>query len=323
MDDSLAIRAAWLSYIGGCTQADIARRLGVSSPKAHRLINQVHRDGLVHVFIDGVPHECLEMGERIQQAFALASCTVAPLVENSAADDPLAPFNAVGAAAAGWLHHRIKGADALTLGVGKGRSLAAMIRGFPRLNRPDLQVVAVSGSLTRKMSANPFDIVHNLVERTAGDGYFLPVPYIARSPEERELLQAQPSVREILELGRRADLYVIGVGAIASDGAEAHIRQTRMVDDGEWQELLERGAVCDIMGEFLDADGRAIAGPLNRLAIGLRPADLRGGQVMAVVGGRGKGRALRAALGAGVITDLVVCEGIARDLLASMRGDAS
>ena len=50
---SLASRAAWLSYIGGFRQEDIATRLGISRVKVNRLIALAHRQGLIRVFVEG------------------------------------------------------------------------------------------------------------------------------------------------------------------------------------------------------------------------------------------------------------------------------
>ncbi len=315
-DNSLAARAAWLSYIGGYTQSEIARRLDVSSAKAHRLISQAQKAGLVRVFIEGVPAECVELEEFIIDRFGLESCTVAPaLGEPEEGRDPLSSFDAVGVAAARRLHNLLKADEPLTIGVGKGRSLAAMVRNLPHTRRPDLKFVAVSGSLTRNLSANPYDVVHNLVERTEGEGYFLPVPYIASSIREKELLQAQQSVQEMLQLARKADVYIIGVGAIGDEALiHAHIREVRMVDETEWRELRQKGAVCDIMGSFIDQHGAPVKTDLNKQALGLGPDDLRGRKVIAVVGGGGKGAAVLAALRSNVITDLVICEDTAQRL---------
>jgi Transcriptional regulator, contains sigma factor-related N-terminal domain len=42
-DDSLALRAAWLHYVGGLTQAEVAKRLGLPSVKTHRMIARMVR----------------------------------------------------------------------------------------------------------------------------------------------------------------------------------------------------------------------------------------------------------------------------------------
>lgn len=324
MDSSLAARAAWLSHVGGLTQRQIAKRLDVSSAKAHRLISQAQKAGLIRVFIDGVPAECVELEEFIANHFGLDSCTIAPLLDDRADDDPQKAFRAVGVAAARRLHGLLSAGGPTLIGVGKGRSLAAMVRGLPQLQRPDLRFVAVSGSLTRSLSANPYDVVHNLVERTQGEGYFLPVPYIASSVEERNLLHAQKSIQEMLHLGRQADAYVIGIGAIGDDAlVNAHIRQTRMVSEEEWRELRSKNAVCDIMGSFIDINGQPVDSYVNELALGLGPQDIRGRRVFAVVGGKGKEKAVLAALRTGVITDLVICEDVANTVKQLLRREAA
>lgn len=324
-DNSLAARAAWLSYVGGLTQSEVAKRLDVSSTKAHRLIGQAQKAGLVRVFIDEVPAECVELEEFIASHFSLNTCTVAPDIDDSIHEDPSRAFNAVGVAAARRLHAMLISAEGqILIGVGKGRSLTAMVRSLPKMQRPDSRFVAVSGSLTRNLSANPYDVVHNLVERTGGEGFFLPVPYIASSIEEQKLLKAQKSVQDMISLGREADAYVIGIGAIGDDAlVNAHIRETRMVSEDEWRELRNKMAVCDIMGSFVDINGSSVDSYINKLALGLGLDEVSGRKVMAVVGGHGKDVAVLAALRTGVITDLVVSEEIANGLKKLLLKEAA
>ena len=42
----------WLHYAGGLTQTEVARRLGVPSVKAHRMIARAVAEGVVKVTID-------------------------------------------------------------------------------------------------------------------------------------------------------------------------------------------------------------------------------------------------------------------------------
>jgi len=188
----------------------------------------------VRFFIDGVPAECLEHEERLLDRFGLKTCSVVPHLSGSGdADSSEAEFTPVGAAAAKFLHARLSGAEPMLVGMGKGRSLTAMANILPGLYRPDHRFVSVSGNL----SANPYDVIHKLSERTGGEGYFLPVPYIAASGEEKTLFEAQKSVQELLSLARRADLYVVGIGSL---GADAHVKQMGMVTEAEWSKLRAR-----------------------------------------------------------------------------------
>jgi len=318
-DLSLAARAAWLSYIGGLTQSEIAARLRVSPGKAHRLIAQAHDNGLVKFFIEGAPDECLELEAELAAHFGLNNCVVAPSLTDDPEQNPQADFKSVGAAAAHFLHTLIEKSGPLTIGVGKGRSLSAMVNNLPILKRPDLKFVSVSGSLTRNLAANPFDVVHKLVERTGGEGYFLPVPYIAASVEEKELLLAQRSVQDLLAKARTADVFVIGIGTVEGD---AHVRQVGMVSEAEWRELKSLGAVGDVMGRFVDDKGLAVESEVNAHSLGLTVDDLAGQRVVAVVGGATKGDAVMAALRTGVVTDLVLGEAAARHIVERLRHEA-
>ncbi|MGO7201770.1 sugar-binding transcriptional regulator, partial [Rhizobium ruizarguesonis] len=97
-DDTLAVRAAWLHYAGGLTQSDVARRLGVPSVKAHRLIARAVADGVVKVTIDGDIVECVELEMRLSERFGLQYCEVAP----DLGEEGL-PLRALGHAGAGYL----------------------------------------------------------------------------------------------------------------------------------------------------------------------------------------------------------------------------
>src|SRR5690606_41160968 len=77
-DESLATRAAWLHYAGGLTQAAVAKRLGLTSVKTHRLIARAVADGAVKVSIDGAIVECAQLENRLCARFSLSFCEVAP-----------------------------------------------------------------------------------------------------------------------------------------------------------------------------------------------------------------------------------------------------
>jgi DNA-binding transcriptional regulator LsrR (DeoR family) len=319
-DLGLAARAAWLSYIGGHTQSEIAARLQVSPAKAHRLIAQALDQGLVKVFVEGAPEECLELETELAQAFGLRSCHVAPDLNDDNNSQPQASFAAVGASAARFLHGLIEQSGPTMIGVGKGRSLAAMVENLPTINRPDIRFVSVSGSLTRNLSANPYDVVHKLVEKTGGEGYFLPVPYIAASVKEKQTLLTQSSVQDLLDLARQADVYIIGVGTIEGD---AHVRQVGMVSEDEWHELHGLGAVGDVMGSFVNTEGVPVKSEVNQHSVGLHIDDLKGRPVVAVVGGDSKGDAVMGALNTGIITDLILGERSARHIAQLMQAAKS
>ena len=92
-DHDLCVRAAWLHYGAGLTQAEVAKRLGVPSLKAHRLIAKANKEGLVRISIEGEIVECVRLEDKMRARFGLQLCEVCPDLD----DEPL-PLRTLGLA---------------------------------------------------------------------------------------------------------------------------------------------------------------------------------------------------------------------------------
>lgn len=321
-DLGLATRAAWLSYVGGLTQEDIARRLGVSRVKVNRLIALAHREGLVRVFVEGTAAECVALEDRIAEAYGLELCLVAPDLGPGHGGDADLPLATLAAAGARYLMGALERPDVHIVGVGHGRTLAAVVDRLPRIARTDLKFVSLLGSLTRNAAANPFDVIHRLAGKVGGESYFLPVPFFADSAEDKAVLAAQRSVQDVFRLARAADLVVVGIGELSE---RAHLLETGMITRAEFAELERAGAVGEVLGHFFAADGSSVAADINGRALGLAPEELkrpagRRPEVVAIAGGRGKARAIGAVLESGFLTGLVTDEATARRLVERQLG---
>ena len=106
-------RAAWMYYVAGRTQDDIARALGVSRQTAQRLVAQAMASGMVKVRIDHPLARCRDLADRLRARFGLALAEVTP-------------------------------AEAGPAGV--AMALADLIEG--ELSRPDPQIVAIGTGRT-------------------------------------------------------------------------------------------------------------------------------------------------------------------------------
>jgi DNA-binding transcriptional regulator LsrR (DeoR family) len=303
-----AARAAWLSYIGGMRQEDIAERLGVSRIKVNRLIAQAHREGLVRVFVDGRPDECVLLEDRLCANYRLTFCTVAPTLDETG----VLPLKTLSSAGAHFLMRAFERAHLKIVGVGHGRTLAAVVENLPRLARSDIRFVSLLGSLTRHAAANPFDVIHQLAQASGCESYFMPVPFFADSVADKQVLMAQKTVRDVFALAREAQLHVVGIGQI---GAQAHMYETGMVTPEEFAEVEGAGAVGEVLGQFVDADGRPVNAPVNQRSIAVSIDDLRGKEVVVIAGGHGKARAIDAVLATGVVTGLITDETTAQQLI--------
>ncbi|MCV0424456.1 MAG: sugar-binding transcriptional regulator [Roseibium sp.] len=303
----MAIRAAWLSFVGGRTQGEIASQLGVSPAKVHRLIAHAQKAGYVKFQVDGRPMECLELEKELTHHFKLKNCIIAP---DLGGDDDSA-LRAVAVSASQFLTGLLSGSNVKRLGVGMGRTLTAAVEALPKIARSDLEIMSICGSLTRTLAANPYDIVQKMQERTGGIGYYLPVPYFAENQDEKAMFLTQRSVQDLMERARQSDAFLIGIGSVENEG---HLVQRGIISKQEQENLMSGGAVSDLMGRFLMIDGELAPNPIGECAVGLHFDEVRGSRVIALVGGESKVDATLAALRTGVITDLVADETLARAL---------
>lgn len=304
---SLAMRAVWLHYAGGLTQAAVAERLGIASVKAHRLIARAVADGVVKVSIDGDIVECIDLEGRLAACFGLDYCEVAP----DLGEDGL-PLRALGLVGAGFLRREIGRGEHRVIGFGHGRTLAAVVQELPRLNARGVRLVSLLGGLTRHYAANPYDVMHRLAERIAAQAYVMPVPFFANSVEDREVLLEQRGVREVFEMAEKASLKFVGIGTV---DLRAQLVSSGMIEPGEIEEIAAAGGVGELLGHFFDDEGRMLATTLTARTLAASFGDPQAHRMVAVAGGTEKVAAIAAVLMSRRLTGLITDECTAKALL--------
>ncbi len=308
-DDSLAVRAAWLHYAGGLTQSEVAKRLGVPSVKAHRLIARAVAEGVVKVTIDGDIVECVELETQLAARFGLQYCEVAPDLGEEGFE-----FRALGQAGAGFLRREIESGNNKVIGLGHGRTLSSAVHHLSRVSAKDLRFVSLLGGLTRNYAANPYDVMHRIAEKTGMQSHVMPVPFFANTREDRDVLLAQRGVKEVFDLANGADLKLVGLGTVDTD---AQLVLSGMVEPKEIKEITAAGGVGEILGHFFDADGNILETTLTSRTLSASLPRTTGERLVALSGGLPKVEAIRAVLNSrclyGLITDEKTAQALLRD----------
>ncbi|RWL20773.1 MAG: sugar-binding transcriptional regulator [Mesorhizobium sp.] len=305
-ETSMATRAAWLHYAGGLTQSEVAKRLGLTSLKAHRLITKANQEGLVKVYIDGEVSECVALEDDLSSRYGLDYCEVVPDF-----DGEDLPLKALGIAGAQFLKREIERGEDTLIGVGHGRTLAACVEYLPRISAEKTRFVSLLGGLTRKFSANPHDVIHRLAERTGAEAYVMPVPMFANTVEDRTVLLGQKGISEVFDLGKAAGLLIAGIGTAER---EASLVATGMIEKGEMEEIRRKGGVGELLGHFFDDAGKAVETTLSNRALALAREDISNRRIVAVAGGKVKVRAIKSVLEGRYLKGLVTDERTARSL---------
>jgi DNA-binding transcriptional regulator LsrR (DeoR family) len=140
----------------------------------------------------------------------------------------------------------------------------------------------------------------------------MPLPVVARSVEERELLTSLPSVRVLFDLVARADVTFVGVGSI---GDSAPLVQDGIITRQEAEAMRNLGAVGEIAGWAFDAAGRTLAGSVNARVTGLAVTPHPTRVTVGVGAGAAKVAALRGALIGSLVNAVITDEPTAAAIL--------
>lgn len=311
------VQVAWLYHVGQMSQEEVSRRLGISRFKVLRLLAEARERGLVRVTLEHESRTTRALADRLAARFGLSEVQVAPMP--GGVDAPELARRAVGMVAAGFLARIGRGDAPLSIAVGWGRTLAAMVQAVSGLHNPRLRFVSLMGSMTRTSDISPVDVCAHLATRTGGSAMFLPAPFLCDSEEDCTIVLRQRLVRETLEAARAARYAIISLGECTPDSL---IYKSRILTEAEVQTLTAAGAVADSSGRFFCADGTLAATDLNRRSPSIRVEDLHRTDTMLLVGGLAKAAATRAILKAGFVRRMIVDEGLARALLADEGKDA-
>lgn len=250
-----AARAGWLYYVAGNTQDEIARKLGVSRQSAQRLVSLAVSERLIKVRLDHPIAHCMELGAKIREKFDLLSCEVVP-------SDPDSTSVTLGVAEAGAveMERYLKFSRPLIITMGTGRTLRACVEQLPPMDCPQHRIVSLVGNMASDGSASAYNVIIRLADLVNSPHFPMPLPVIATTVKEREILQSQKPVHNILELASQTDVTFVGIGHVGDD---APLLQDGFVTRDELDALIKAGAAGEIVGWVYDHDGNIIKGLSN------------------------------------------------------------
>lgn len=311
-DEEQLLRAAWYYYVDQLTQDETAKRLSISRASAGRLLDRCRKSGIVTFTISAEHYDAFALARRLKEKYGLREALVPPDLD----DDTLrqAAINRrLALSGAQYLNAHLKVDD--VVGVGWGET----VRKIVAVTNPD--VLGRVSLVTLTGGVGGYVDTLRQVRRGREDApahTVLPTPIAASTPELAAALRAEPSVQDVLDTARRADVALVGIGAVATNST---LSQLGYASAEELDTYARAGAVGDILGVFFDADGQVVDVPLHGRRIGIDLEDLRRiPHVVSVAGGIDKVAAIRAALRGNLVDVLVTSENVARALLEGDDG---
>jgi DNA-binding transcriptional regulator LsrR (DeoR family) len=298
-------RVAWYYYVGGMTQQEIANRLGLTRLRVNRIVGQVRSEGLVQIEVKLPLAGCVALEERLRNRYALDDVSVVPSVPDADIQQQM-----IGEAAGAMLESLLR--DGMGLGVGWGRTLRAAARRISARRLNASWVAALMGGLTRGSGTTTFEVATEFARMLGAECYYVPAPIYCPSVESRSTLLTHYGLAEVMRRAREGDVALVSAGDLSP---RSLLASTSIVSE-RLPELRAAGAVGDLLGSYMDEDGRIIDHPLNKRVMALSLEELREypNSILAS-GGEHKLPVIRAVLNARYVRRLVTDEAVARALV--------
>ncbi|MDY0908928.1 sugar-binding transcriptional regulator [Microbacterium sp. CFBP9034] len=305
-----ALTAAHLYYVQDRTMEAIARELDTSRSTVSRLLSQARASGIVDIRIRSPFAAPQLLEEHLAERFGVTAHVV-PVPDDANEVDRL---ERVAVAAAHLLNELVQ-AD-MTVGVAWGSTTAAISRRLVPKTVHGTTFVQLNGSGNTHTTGLLYasEILSRFATAYGGSAQQFPVPAFFDDPRTKRAMWRERSTRRILTMQAAMDLVVFSTGS-ADSRVPSHVYSGGYLEAQELSALDSEGVVGDVATVFFRADGSSDGIALNDRATGphfdvLRRVPRR----VCVVSGVSKVSSLRGALAAGLATDLVVDETVARAL---------
>lgn len=262
-EDSEAFIAevCWHYYIAGKTQAEVARLMGVTRLRINQAIQRAKALGMVNIKIESPFITRLELQQKIEAKFGISKALVVP-----AQIEPRDYHGPVGAGLAHYLSDVLPNSGWEKIGVSWGVALQSTIERLSFQRVEGLEILALMGGSTAGSSFNAFSIVSGFADKFDASYSHLVAPTYLPRDTDRDKFLAQDVYADHMEKCEDVDAALLVVGDVSN---LSYMVRYGLPADVSMQELIDAGAVGDMLGRFIDAQGQEIDHPINSRVAGV------------------------------------------------------
>jgi len=288
----------------------IATEMRVSRSSVSRLLSQARATGIVEIRL----HAPNEAGTRLEKVLADRYGINVHVVPIAGRISDIDRLERVAITAARLLTRYVD--SNMVIGVAWGSTIGAISRHLVPRETHNSVIVQMNGAGNLETTGVEYtsEILQRFGRAFSADLEQFPVPAFFDDPATREAVWRERSTRRILDVQRRMDVALFGLGSPFSE-VPSQVYIGGYLDADDYASLSEDGAVGDVATVFYRLDGSHDGIRLNRRATGLDLDQLRRvARRIAVASGPQKLDSVRGVLAAGLVTDLILDEGLARRL---------
>lgn len=306
------LKISRMYYFEDCTQAEIAKKVGVSRPIISKGLQKALHVKLVEIIIHDQAAPTIDLEQEIESAFSLEEVIVVPTADMST---ELAN-SALAKAASSYVLKQLK--HVTKIGISWGTTLHNLVKEFPEEAHEHLKIIPLVGGMgSNRIELHSNQIAYELSKKLNCSCESLYAPAIVESESFRDLLLQTPTVADVLEEAKKIDLAIVGIG---NPFMQSTLEEIGYIGDDELKSLEASGVVGDINSCFICRDGTIAKNSINERVIGIQVVELKSvSKVIAIVQGSHKADSVLAALRGGYIHTLITDEQTASEMVRLMK----
>lgn len=303
----LSIDVAKLYYKSDYSQQQIANKLNLSRPTVSRLLQYAKDKGFVQINISDPIEDNISLEEKLCKKYNLDVVKIAYSPLNTSSEIK----KSISMKAAEYLYEIAKDGD--IIGVSWGTTIYKMALNLKHKALKGVQIVQLKGGISHSQNNTyAYEVVELFSEAFSTVGRYLPLPVMFDTVQIKELIERDKHIRNILDLGRQANIAVFTVGTVKDD---ALLFRLGYIDEKD-REIIQKKAAGDICSRFFDLNGNICDKDLDERTVGIKLEELKEKEKrILVAGSQRKITAIEASLRGGFANILITDQYTAEELL--------
>jgi len=298
-------KCAWLYYVGRLNQNQIAKKVGLSKMRVHRLIAFAEKNGFVKTFVEGGFDETSKYENILKEKYHLKISEVIPIEDLN--NDP---SEMIAAAGARFIMNQINENNVNEFGIGTGNTLNTIAKWLPKIDK-EIDFITVNGSLTSHNSIQTETGINQIAHKTNGECYNIGIPLMIESVEQKKILEKIKFIKKIMNRANNTKVKILGVGGLFET---SQIVRSKIFSKESIEKIKQAGAVGEVAGNFFDKNGKFISIKETQKITSADIDSFKKSTTVLVAGGRYKISQIKSVLKSGLFTGLITDEETAKQL---------
>jgi deoxyribonucleoside regulator len=298
--DELLADVAEMYFIKDMNQSEISKQIGLTRSMVSKYLTAAKEKGIVRIQIQRPVVFNLELRKRLKDKYKLKDAYV---IEKEWNPDELTNLVKLGLGASIVLRKYIS--PNCVVGTAWGSAVNATIDALEMEEVFPVKVIQLLGE-AESQDKEYYDhaLIQKFAKKIMGQAYYLTAPIVVDNPLTAKALIQNQNIREVMQLGKKCDLAVIGIGTLQkSDGS---FQTQSFIPKDSLKSLLSLGAVGNVCARFFNVKGDYIKTELDERIIGITVEDLLNIPIrLGIAAGQQKIEALQGALLGGFVNVLV------------------